>query len=169
MRAGNGGKGSDRRPAAPGVDYGDRFDLIFGSRQVKPVPPVLPAHLNVRHDLNPGLVAAHIEKTVAQHKAHRRDAVKFAQELTEIYDKDMAAGKTSAWLRKPGTAAEADARWADRIAIERSLCARVRVIERPDGKFILAYGDTDDATVIRGTGPFESVKKAADWFFAGGR
>lgn len=169
MRPSDGGKGDKRRPAAPGVNCGDRFDLIFGSRQTKPAPRVIPRTLNVRHDFDPELVATHIEETVALHEVRRRNAVKFATELTALYDKDMASGNTRAWLRAPDTAAEVGAMWDRRIANELSHYALARVIERPDGKFILVYGDADDATVTNGTGPVDSVKKAADWFFAGGR
>jgi len=49
--------------------------------------------------------------------------------------------------------------------------AKVRVIELPkDGKrFILVYGDEDDATVATGTGPCETIEQAANWFYRGGR
>jgi hypothetical protein len=36
-------------------------------------------------------------------------------------------------------------------------------------KFILVYGDADDMTVERGTGPFSTLEKAEAWFFNGGR
>ena len=49
--------------------------------------------------------------------------------------------------------------------------AKVRVVELPKGgkKYVLVYGDRNNAKVMSGTGPFETQDKAWMWFLRGGR
>ncbi|MFC7734273.1 hypothetical protein ACFQX4_00180 [Roseomonas sp. GCM10028921] len=59
-------------------------------------------------------------------------------------------------------------RWS---AEERGQDAMLRMTELPkEGqRFILVYGDVDDASVTSSTGPFETLEEARSWFLKGGR
>jgi len=134
-----GGKGCVRRPAATPITD-DAWSRIFGSKS----PPK-----NVRHDIDPTLVAAQIEAKVAEYRRYY-------------------GGVTTLPKSEP----DAPDAWADKaIALERQRYALVRVIELPKtgNRFVLVYSDQDDAAVTEGTGPFESFEVAASWFLKGGR
>jgi hypothetical protein len=130
-----------------------------------------PPHKNVRHDLDPVLVQAQIEKKVANTAAQMARRIVETTELCQRYEADMAAGKTKNWARKPDGPAEVERYMTEWMAHERDYYAKVRVIElpQPGKRFLLVYGDADDATVTKGTGPFESIHRAQAWFFNGGR
>lgn len=55
------------------------------------------------------------------------------------------------------------------IDLELTYYAKVRVVRVGAKKWLLVYGDTDDATVKSGTGPFKTLTKAKNWFFKQGR
>lgn len=171
MRPSNGGKGDDRRP---GKGYSEGHELAFGARPAKPrwVPPPLPgASLNVRHDLDPALVLAQVEAKIVKHNRSREHSRECAQKTADSYERAKADGSAKHWPKPPADPAYVDPLYDEWIAHERSHYARVRVIElpQPGKRFILVYGDQNDATVKSGTGPFESLEEAASWFYKGGR
>lgn len=127
--------------------------------------------MNVRHDLDPVLVQAQVEEKVAGHELNRIRFKREAQATLESYEQDKLLGKSAHWSKVPAGPAYVDPMIDEWIARERNEYALARVIELPkDGKrFVLAYGDVEDAAVTGGTGPFESVETAAKWFFTGGR
>lgn len=55
------------------------------------------------------------------------------------------------------------------IEKERSYYAAVRAVRLKKGSYILVYGDRDDQTVESGTGPFNTLRQAKEWFMRGGR
>lgn len=121
---------------------------------------------NIRHEIDPDLVRAQIASKIADHERKR---VIFTEEHTRA----VAAYEAAAVWRgfKPEGPEHVDPmidRWIDR---EREHYALVRVIELPQKgpRFILVYGDADDATVESGTGPFKTLDEAKDWFLGGGR
>jgi hypothetical protein len=76
------------------------------------------------------------------------------------------------WRRKPDTPEYFNDFYDRLIEQEQEYYAKVRIIELPNKgmkKYILVYGDKDDATVENGTGPFESIEKAKEWYLNGGR
>jgi hypothetical protein len=42
-------------------------------------------------------------------------------------------------------------------------------LPQPGKRFILVYGDADDAHTTQGTGPFATFEEAAEWFYHQGR
>lgn len=127
--------------------------------------------MNVRHDIDPVLVQAQVENKVAQYELDRIRFKREAQATLDAYEQDKLKGQTAPWPKVPEGPAYVDPMIDEWIARERNEYALVRVIELPkDGKrFVLTYGDVEDAAVTSGTGPFESVELAAKWFFNGGR
>lgn len=126
---------------------------------------------NIRHDLDPLLVAEQIEKAIAEHERFRVELIQRELKNLEEYEQAKLDGSASRWLRVPEGPAWVDS-WIDEsIRNEREYYSKVRVIELPQNgkRFILVYGDADDETVTSGTGPSVSFQRAADWFLNGGR
>lgn len=127
---------------------------------------------NIRHELDPEKVKASVAKKIAEYEKHRIEWKARAEANVKQYAEDMAAGTAGKnWTRKPDGPAYVDPMIDEWIARETDCYALVRVIELPQegNRFILVYGDEDDATVKRGTGPFESFERAAQWFYNTGR
>ena len=129
-------------------------------------------HQNIRHDLDPVLVAQQIDRKLkALHEQSLRAQAQAA--LTcESYGRAKAENKgLAAWARPPTTPDKMAQVYEGLMETERTHYATVRIIELPGETpaFILVYGDVDDATVQHGTGPFESLQKAEAWFYNGGR
>jgi len=121
---------------------------------------------NLRHEIDPDLVRASVVSKVADYERKRTTFKEEAAKTLASYE------ASTVWSgRKPEGPGYVDPMIDGWIARERDHYAKVRVIELPqDGKrFILVYGDEDDATVGSGTGPFESFAKAEAWFTGGGR
>lgn len=157
-----GGKGSTRRP---GEISDDRWDAVFKKKAA--IPPT-----NKRHDLDQALVARQVEKKIAEHERRRAAANKMQRTNVALYHYQKAKGDdvSKTWTREPTLD------WFNRVYdahvnLEREHYSKVRVIELPkEGhRFILVYGDTDDATVTHGTGPFEKLEQAIAWYLNGGR
>lgn len=129
--------------------------------------------MNIRHDLDPVLVAEQIERKCAEHDRQRKEQMVKADKNWIDYNASVADGTVARkWVRAPDTAASIDEMYHRWIRYEREVYAKVRIIELPikaKKKFILVYGDTDDATVTHGTGPTESIEKSTEWFMRGGR
>jgi len=127
---------------------------------------------NTRHEINPALVRAEIDKKVAELERLRIEWKEKALRLLDEYELAKANSSALRWSRVPEGPGYVDPtidRW---IRQELDYYALVRVIEmpRPSGKrFLLVYGDADDSTVSEGTGPFESYAAASDWFLKSGR
>lgn len=124
-----------------------------------------------RHDLDPALVQKQVQKRLNELSRKKAERLVHARSARLAYEKALAQGNAHRWTRKPPEEEEAGRIYDEMVQWERTYYARVRVIELPqEGKrFILVYGDTDDATVQSGTGPFETLDEAASWFMSGGR
>lgn len=101
--------------------------------------------MNVRHDLDPEEVKKQIEYKVK----HLREFYANAKRD----DPEFLAGTEQS------------------VKQQENYYSKVRVIELPQRghRFILVYGDVDDATVTFGTGPFETLEIAKNWFLTGSR
>ena len=127
--------------------------------------------MNIRHEIDADLVKAQIEHKIAKHEHQRGYMKEQALKTLESYEKAKLEGTTHLWSKVPDGGLHIDGmvdRW---IQHELEYYSKVRIIElQQEGKrFILVYGDTDDATVTNGTGPFESIEKSTQWFLNGGR
>lgn len=134
----------------------------------KPAPAV-----NTRHDLNPFLVMAQIDHAISRHR-ERIMQIKAENEQTHVRYQEAIANGTPPCTSKPPISSSAfDSMLNRQCEKEREVYSRVRVIELPvKGKrFILVYGDADDAkaTVNSATGRFSTFQNAADFFLNGGR
>jgi hypothetical protein len=128
---------------------------------------------NIRHDLDQALVAEQIGKKCAECEVDCSKRMVEAAIRTADYEAGVIDGTVpERWASRPFTPLEIDVQCKERIAYERSHYAHVRIVELPyrkEKRFVLVYGKDDDATVTRGTGPFESIEKATKWFMNGGR
>lgn len=132
--------------------------------------------MNIRHDIDPALVVAQIERKIVRHEQRRIHSKLMQAETLAAYLQDKAAGKEKRWAKPPSDGSYIDPMYDEWIEKERTYFAKVRVIELPhppytilDNRFILVYGDEDDTTVKSGTGPFPTFEEAAEWFLRGGR
>lgn len=127
--------------------------------------------MNIRHEIDAELVKAQINKKIADHERHRIYMKEQALKTLESYEKAKLEGTTHLWSRVPDGGLHIDGMVDKWIQHELEYYSKVRIIELPQkGKrFILVYGDTNDATVTNGTGPTESIEKSAQWFLNGGR
>lgn len=125
--------------------------------------------MNIRHELDPIRVAEAVARRIAWDEERKAYAVARAADSLARYQA-AAEDDKHLWRRKPDPAQEA-AFFDACIENEKAFYAKVRVIElpQPGKRFILVYGDTDDETCTSGTGPFESIEAAGDWFFNLGR
>lgn len=126
---------------------------------------------NIRHDIDPALVQAQVEKKIASLEAHRVEMKARVVESLEFYEQAKAKGTAHRWTRVPEGPAYVDPLVDKWIELERTHYARVRVIELPTtGKrFVLTYGGIEDSAVTSGTGPFNSFEEASRWFLNSGR
>ena len=124
--------------------------------------------MNIRHDLDPALVAAQVEKMIARHEQDRITLKEQTRQSIAEYEQAKIDGSAERWQREPKDDGHVDVMINDRVERERIYYSKVRVIERDDG-FRLVYGDADDATVEDGTGPFADLERAAAWFMNSGR
>ena len=121
---------------------------------------------NKRHEIGADLVREQTRCKVEELIEARRKAVESAHHNRLDYQEHPER-----WAEEPSTTDEIHQIYDEFIRREQLVYSTVRVIERPDGdkRFILVYGDEDDATVIHGTGPFESYESARAWYLTGGR
>jgi hypothetical protein len=126
---------------------------------------------NTRHEIEPALVCAQIEKAIADHEARRIQLKEWAQETLNRYKAAEAEGKGHRWPRVPVGPGYVDPLVDSWIAAERNEYAKARVIELPQhgNRFVLVYGDVVDEKVVGGTGPFADLESAKKWFLGGGR
>ena len=122
-------------------------------------------------DLDPVLVAEQIEKKCAEYEAMRVRKVAEAEAWALEYEVCVANGTVGRkFIRRPTSVEHENAFYKKCIDQEREVYSRARIVELPSlagKKFVLVYGES--ATDTEGTGPFESVEKASNWFFHGGR
>lgn len=126
--------------------------------------------MNIRYELDPIRVADAVARNVADLERQKAQCVADEAALVAEYQQAVADGTAHRWTRKPELGRVGPI-FDDAIALEKTRYATVRVIElpQPGKRFILVYGDAEDATCTSGTGPFESIEKAGDWFFNLGR
>lgn len=127
---------------------------------------------NIRHDLDPVLVQAAVAKQIAYYEDSCVRRVGESIALLAKYEQSIAAKTVyKDWYAKPQSAESVGNQFDTWIEREREYYSTVRVIELPTGekRFLLVYGDADDATVTTGTGPFDTLDTAAEWFFRCGR
>ena len=129
---------------------------------------------NIRHNLDPFLVMDQINHEIARN--HESFAARKAEaaRMNAEYAADVANGNSKKkWAHPPMDPAQYDSHQSSADQRARTVHSTVRVIELPvKGKrFILVYGDADDATVTlaHGVGPFKTFQNAADFFLKGGR
>lgn len=126
---------------------------------------------NVRHDIDPDLVAAQVEHKIASHETWRANLKELARTALASYKKviEQPGGRWSG--RVPEGDDYVDPLIDEWIAREREHYAHVRIIELPQEgrRFLLVYGEADDAIVTTGTGPFKGLDEARNWFLDGGR
>lgn len=135
-------------------------------------PSPAPCLANRRHDLDADAVALAIARKVAQLEERCREREVHSAQMAAKYAQDVANGVAQKnWIGVPWGPHEVRQHFADSIRTERNEYAKVRIIELPkEGpRFVLVYGDADDALVTSGTGPFKDIEKAGRWFFRGGR
>lgn len=133
-------------------------------------PSAMP-NQNIRHDIDPALVHAQVAAKLQEFERNRVDAVEHAKALTAKYEADIAQGLERRWASRPTPAEQIEDVYKNFAYFENTFYAKVRVIELPKegDRFILVYGDADDANVSSGTGPFATLEKAVSWFLNGGR
>lgn len=127
---------------------------------------------NIRHDLEPALVQTSTAKQVAYYEDFRVRRVGETIALLAKYEQSVANDTVyKDWHSKPQDVQSVIELFDLWIQRERKYYSKVRVIELPTGekRFLLVYGDVDDATVTEGTGPFETFDTAAKWFYGSGR
>lgn len=90
--------------------------------------------------------------------------------LIEQYAADRERGRHKLWTKEP-KCDWVDSFYEQRLVELHEYYANVRVVELPEGtkRFVLVYGDQDNALVTSGTGPFLSKEEAWMWFLNGGR
>ena len=122
--------------------------------------------MNIRHNIDPTLVKANVERKVSKYGANR------------LFDKARSKDTIEAYKKMPeqfsGPRDEAyfdyiDPLYDNWIEQERTYYAKVRVIRIAPRKYILVYGNANDKTVKSGTGPFKTLREAKAWFLNGGR
>lgn len=128
----------------------------------------------VRHDMDPAAVNASVAGNIAANEARR-----IADKLQAQKTRERRAGRSEEDLRRTRSTEPTSDAEIDRIhdgfdARERDHYATVRIIERvseplEDKRFRLIYGDAPDSAEAPGTGPFDSVANATEWFTNGGR
>lgn len=121
---------------------------------------------NLRHNIDPILVAIQTEHAISRHERFRTSA------------KACVLQQIEAYKHKPtmfnGLRSEKDLEWIDPhydsvIKREKQHYAKVRVIRIASRKYILVYGNAKDSTVKRGTGPFKTLREAKNWYLHSGR
>lgn len=126
---------------------------------------------NVRHEIDPALVKAQVDKKIEHYEKERIRLKVQAQESLALYETAVLKGTAHRWTKVPDGGMYIDPMMDEWVETEREYYALVRVIELPvkGNRFVLVYGDADDAVVTTGTGPFKSFDDAAGWFLRSGR
>jgi hypothetical protein len=130
---------------------------------------------NIVHKFDPKLVKEQLAKKIKYYKEQCADQVKRANESMAFYKQCQKDGTVSRnFVREPTSAKFEKILYKEWIDTEINYYATVRVVELPTRsrkRFILVYGDVNNKTVERGggTGPFDSLQKAFDWYLRGGR
>jgi hypothetical protein len=137
---------------------------------------------NIRHDLDPVLVATNVELKVKQYEKQRDTKLDEEVKIHEKYALALKNGSAKNW-GKPRVDLEKDLKeikdiYDNFIDKEINHYSKVRVIELHEDSevfkeygraFVLVYGDIDDQDVVCGTGSNSSFEKSASCFLNGGR
>lgn len=110
------------------------------------------------YQLDPELVARSLTENI-NYAEHRRD-----QDIAYW----MKARPEGDCDREQHTK-DAQERYEEHVYEELAYYALVRIVMIGPKRFILVYGDEDNATVTRGTGPFKTLEQASNWFLKQGR
>lgn len=127
----------------------------------------------VRHEIDPTVVAETIERAIEKKTEFGRTIQAASAKRREAYEATIAKGGT--WKgHVPETVAEEEAFLEERIAEEREVYAKVRIIEMvgqacEKNRFFLVYGEQPDDLTGHRTGGFISLDKAREWFTGQGR
>jgi hypothetical protein len=129
---------------------------------------------NIRHDIDLILVQTAVASKIAHYEDIRVRLIGESIALLAKYEQSVANGTAyKDWHRKPQDAQSVTTMVDNWIEREREYYSTVRVVESPTGekRFLLVYGDENDATVTStgGTGPFSTYDAAVKWFTRGGR
>ena len=122
--------------------------------------------MNIVHTIDTDAVDEQIKHKCEKYLESLGIRVKALKKLQVEYKRDP-----DKFVRPPDTPEELNIIWEKFVTREKEYYSLVRVIEMPVAgkRFILVYGDADNETVTRGTGPFESLENAIKWFTGGGR
>jgi hypothetical protein len=124
----------------------------------------LQPYVNKVYHLDPAKVNASVDLQVKRYEEMRRQGV-----ITAISSMKKWKKTPQLFSRRPQSPVKVRKMYNSWIDIERTHYAKVRVVRIGAKKWLLVYGDVDNATVKSGTGPFKTLTKAQDWFFKQGR
>ena len=126
---------------------------------------------NVRHEIDALLVCQQIERACLRYQKDCDERSSNAANNVRQYHEDVANGLAHKWMCEPDKPEEIVSIYQNWIQREKLHYAKVRVIElpQPGERYVLVYGDESDVSVKDGTGPFETLEEAAQWFLRGGR
>jgi hypothetical protein len=125
--------------------------------------------MNKRHELDPALVKSQIDsKFSVRAESSRLNWLAYQRALLSYEIEKSRADEAGGQCQSIHPSRPLI---DNSMHLERESHSKVRVIELPKkGKrFVLVYGDEDDALVTSGTGPFETFETASEWFLKGGR
>lgn len=128
----------------------------------------------MRHDIDPAAVSVSVAGKITTNQIQRVGQKRSAQQTRDRHAARSEEDLRRAGAKEPTSDAEIDRIYDGFDARERDHYAKVRIIERvseplEDKRFRLIYGDAEDSADASGTGPFDSVAKATEWFTNGGR
>lgn len=121
-------------------------------------------YVNKVYPLDIDKVKVSVDLQVKRYEEMRRQGV-----ITAIASMKKWKKTPQLFTRRPMSPVKVRKMYNSWIAIERTHYAKVRVVRIGAKKWLLIYGDVDNATVKTGTGAFKTLTKAKDWFFNQGR
>jgi hypothetical protein len=121
-------------------------------------------YVNKVYPLDIEKVNASVDLQVKRYEEMRRLGV-----ITSIASMKNWKKAPQLFSRRPMSPVKVRKMYKSWIDHELNYYAKVRVVRIGTKKWLLVYGDVDNATVKIGTGPFKTLTKAQDWFFKQGR
>lgn len=121
---------------------------------------------NIRYNIDPDLVSGAVFRAIYNIEVRRARTLAETKESIEQYktrQNEFAhpfTNESLEWINPHFDAC---------IKRERNKYSKVRVIKIARSKYVLAYGNTKNSLIKRGTGPFKTLREAQNWFINGGR
>jgi hypothetical protein len=125
---------------------------------------MMSTYVNKVYPLDPDKVNATVRAKVKNYEEMLRLGVINAISLMKKWKT-----KPTDFCRRPTSPIKVRKMYNSWIDLEYNHYAKVRVVRIGARKYVLVYGDVDNATVESGTGPFKTLTKAQEWFFNQGR